>query len=84
MSFEKVRKKYGVPAKRGMRVIAYGEPGVLTSATGSYVRIRLDSLSFSRRYHPVHGISYLDEENNVILFNDIATARANYIRRVTA
>ena len=51
MSFDYVRKTYGVPAARGVRVL-YGERrGVITSAT-HYVHVRLDGEKFSRPYHP--------------------------------
>lgn len=56
---EKIRVKYNVPAKRGMKVIAYGEPGIITGSKGYYVRIRIDGTKRSMPYHPVCGIEYI-------------------------
>ena len=52
MGMDYIRKTYGVPAKRGMRVIAYGKPGVITSAHGPHLMIRLDDYKHPRPYHP--------------------------------
>lgn len=64
---EYIRKKYGVPAKRGGRVhYTYGNKfGTITSASGGYLRIRMDGEKHSRRYHPTWCIEYLtNNENN--------------------
>jgi hypothetical protein len=54
-----VRDRYGVPARRGRRVIAYGKPGVITCGDGHHVRVRLDGDTRSGRYHPLD-VDYLD------------------------
>lgn len=68
MSMEYVRKTYGVPAKRGMRVELYyrwrGEwrlagRGKITSAS-QYIYI--DGIA----YHPRDGVVYLDDSGNVL------------------
>lgn len=57
MSMEYVRKTYGVPAKRGGRVIAKDgmgrtTTGTITGARSGYLRIRLDGWGYSQNYHP--------------------------------
>ena len=39
MSMEYIRNTYGVPAKRGMRVTAYGKPGVITGIRPEHLDI---------------------------------------------
>lgn len=58
--FAYVRSRYGVPAKRGMRVIANGKPGRITSSAGNYIRIRLDGEKKSDYWHPTWNMEYLD------------------------
>jgi hypothetical protein len=60
-SFDYVRRVYGVPAKRGMRVIADGKPGTITCGDGHYIRIRLDGEKWSGRWHPTWRIEYPQE-----------------------
>lgn len=60
--FAYVRERYGVPAKRGMRVIADGKPGVITSSAGNYIRVRLDDEKHSGYWHPTWHMEYLDAE----------------------
>ena len=59
---EYVRKYYGVPAKRGMKVTYTGgskpKTGVITSAPGAKLMIRMDGMKFSRRYHPTWELTY--------------------------
>lgn len=59
-SFGYVRAYYGVPAKRGARVLYAGRPGVITRGAGAHIRIRLDGEKHSRPYHPTWRIDYLD------------------------
>lgn len=59
-SFDYVRRYYGVPAKRGMRVVANGKPGVITSGAGERIRIRLDGDKGSAHWHPTWHIDYGD------------------------
>lgn len=58
MSFDYIKQYYGIDAKRGQRVIAYGKPGVITGAEGQYLCIRLDGEKHSNNYHPEDGIKY--------------------------
>lgn len=41
MSMEYIRMYYAVPAKRGQKVVAHGEPGIITGSRGAYLKIRL-------------------------------------------
>lgn len=64
-----VRRYYGVPAKRGMRVIADGHPGTITGYTraGAYLRVRLDGERRSDSWHPTWRMDYLGP-NGELLF----------------
>ena len=58
---EWVRKRYGVPAKRGGRVLFRDKPGRITAAKGGYLRVMTDD----GRYmivHPRWQLTYLDAE----------------------
>lgn len=59
-SFGYVRAYYGVPAKRGARVVADGKPGRITSGDGAHIRVRLDGEKHSRPWHPTWRLDYLD------------------------
>lgn len=60
-----IRKSYGVPAKRGMRVRYTGEGadkaefGTITSATNGRLNIRLDRFKASFPFHPTWELEYL-------------------------
>jgi len=58
-SFDYVRSRYGVPAKRGGRVKFRGMLGTLTSGAGNYVRVRLDGEERSIIVHPTWEMEYL-------------------------
>lgn len=66
MSMVHIRSSYGVPARRGGRVIYTGgvEPveGVILSERGGYLRIRMlgEPARKARLYHPTWEINYLD------------------------
>lgn len=60
-SLEPVRHRYQVPAFRGTRVIADGEPGTITCGDGHYLRIRLDGEKRSGKWHPLWNIDYGDD-----------------------
>jgi hypothetical protein len=52
-----VRRTYGVPARRGLRVTVDGKPGVITRAT-HYVFVRFDGTDYSRACHPTWRVDY--------------------------
>ena len=64
-----IRTRYGVPAKRGMRVDAYYRHG---GAWHLALRGRITSASHRLHlngggpYHPTYGLVYLDDEGNVL------------------
>lgn len=60
LSFNYVRRYYGVPAKRGARVKFCGKPGRMTSGNGHYVRILLDGDKRPIIVHPTWEMEYLD------------------------
>lgn len=64
MSVAYVRDQYGVPAKRGARVVFDGQPGVITSCPGAYVRVRLDDHNHSVPAHPTWRMHYLDSDQH--------------------
>lgn len=63
MSIDYIRRRYQVPAKRGGRVIYTGEKtekqGVIASARGGYLRIRMDGEKHARPYHPTWELAYV-------------------------
>ena len=69
MSMEYIRKRYGVPAKRGGRVRYTGNPdgkpvdGTITaSAQGNgHLFVRLDGNKHSYCFHPTWKLEYLEE-----------------------
>lgn len=64
MSLERIRSLYGVPAKRGARVVYFGDGklarGVVTGSAHMYIRVRLDGERRSGRYHPTWMLDYED------------------------
>lgn len=65
MTMEYIRKTYHVPAKRGGRVRYTGGPtpidGTITSASGPYIRVRLDDRKMTVRLHPTWEVQYIAE-----------------------
>ena len=69
MAAEYVRRHYGVPAKRGMRVITCSGPGRVTSFDGQCVRVLLDDIGYARHglpFHPTWQMTYLDADGKVL------------------
>ncbi|AMU15171.1 hypothetical protein [Burkholderia cenocepacia] len=60
MSFEYIRKHYGVPAERGRQVKCYGERGVIVNADGHYLCVVIDGdkTEEERLYHPTDQVEY--------------------------
>lgn len=65
---ESIRKMYGVPAKRGMRVFyTHNECyGTIKSSSGSYLKIQLDGEKRVGNYHPTWKLEYLNSDGEVI------------------
>lgn len=65
-AFEYIRKTYGVPARKGVRVRYLGGPapaeGTITGAAGGYIRVRLDGDRLARVFHPTWMLNYLEAE----------------------
>ena len=63
MSMAKIREQYGVPARRGMRVTVYGNPGVISgsSPTNLHLLVRFDGNVFSVPCHPTWRVTYHPE-----------------------
>ena len=64
MSLEYIRNTYLVAAKRGTRVVANGEAGVITGGRGAYLRIRIEGRKKTGFYHPTWEMQYLPEIGN--------------------
>lgn len=62
MSMAWVRKAYGVPAKRGMRVVYTGSGapvnGTIRSASTGRLKIQMDGSNSTKSYHPTWEIQY--------------------------
>lgn len=67
MSMKQIRDQYGVPARRGGRVIynsaAGPRPGTITGASGPHIRIRLDGDAVSMPFHPTWKLEYLEAQS---------------------
>lgn len=60
MSMEGIRRRYGVPAKRGMRVRYHSNRlGTIRSADGHHLMIQLDGDKHTGTYHPTWELEYL-------------------------
>lgn len=55
-----IRDYYKVPAKRGMTIIANGKRGVITSANGPHLMVRIDGAKHSFPYHPTWNMEYIE------------------------
>lgn len=64
-SAEYIRTRYGVPAKKGGKVIFNGRPGVITGYRDAYLLIRLDGEKHSMPCHPMWRIEYLTNRESV-------------------
>jgi hypothetical protein len=65
-NFDYVRKTYGVPAARGVRVRMEGRSGVITSAQGAHINVRFDGSTNPVPCHPTWEMFYLDEDGSQI------------------
>lgn len=63
MSIEYIRKTYGIPAKRGGRVIYTGsgkiQQGTIKSARAGYLMILLDGDKWPKTFHPTWCLEYI-------------------------
>lgn len=57
---EYIRRTYNVPAHLGVKVTAYGKPGVITGVSGPHIMIRCDGQKHSLPHHPTDEIVYLE------------------------
>lgn len=66
MSMRSIRRAYGVPAKRGMRIAFRGKGAVITGTTSvtEHLRIRIDGEKSTCAVHPTWEIEYPNEENH--------------------
>jgi hypothetical protein len=70
MALDNIRKTYNVPARRGQRVRYKGDSrldngyreGVITSARGAHICVRLDGDKHPGIYHPTWEMEYLPSE----------------------
>lgn len=60
--FEYIQKAYGVPAQKGRVVKFQGELGVIVSAKGRRLRVRVDSCKRLLLCHPTWEMEYLGME----------------------
>ena len=58
MSAEYVRSYYGVPAKRGMRIVIDGRPATIVGFKNQYLRIRRDGEKHTVIAHPTWRVEY--------------------------
>lgn len=68
MSMSYIRKTYGVPAKRGGRVIYENRfSGTIVGSSDAYLRIRLDDPPDGEifLYHPDYALTYLPDMTRI-------------------
>ncbi len=58
MTMQYIRDYYGVPAKRGMRIVVDGMPGEIRGARGQYLRVLIDGDAKLTDCHPTWEIEY--------------------------
>jgi hypothetical protein len=63
---EYVRRTYNVPAKRSMRVVVNGRPGIITSFQGAHIVVRFDGDSFPSPCHPTWKFTYKTDDGDVV------------------
>lgn len=69
MGMDWIRKTYGVPAKRGGRVVYSGgqdgpQLGTITASVGGHINIRIDGARHPATFHPTWMLRYLDDESS--------------------
>jgi hypothetical protein len=57
-----IRRRYGVPAKRGARVKYFNTHGTITGSSNGRLRIKLDGEKHSFRFHPTWNIEYTETQ----------------------
>jgi hypothetical protein len=66
MSMQYIRDYYGVPAKRGGRVIYTGGrfplTGTIVGSRNAHLRIRLDGEKRISDFHPTWELKYIDQD----------------------
>jgi hypothetical protein len=67
MSMDYIRRTYGVPAKRGVRVqftdATKSVQGTIIGSRGQYIRVRWDETGFVHTMHPTWMMVYLKPPN---------------------
>ena len=65
MSMQYIRKYYGVPAKRGGRIVYTGgylpREGTIVGSIGAHLKLRLDGDNKASAFHPTWEIEYRTE-----------------------
>jgi hypothetical protein len=62
-----IKSYYKMPfLHRGMKVIANGKTGIVTSGDGAYIRVRCDDVKSSRRFRPQWETVYFDKDGKII------------------
>ena len=61
LNFDYIKKYYGVPACRGLRVLIDGKPGIIAESMGCYIGVLMDSDKPNNimPYHPTSKVEYL-------------------------
>ena len=58
MTAKYVRDYYGVPAKRGMRIVVDGIPGTIVGFDDARLRVRLQGVKGIQSAHPTWRVEY--------------------------
>lgn len=71
MSAEYVRRYYGVPAQRGMRVECDGRPGRIVSFPDAHLSVRFDDTPTQTQHaHPTWRVTYFLDDGTTVSYGD--------------
>jgi hypothetical protein len=57
-----IRDRYKVPAKRGMKVAAQGERGIIIGSKNGYLRIQIEGRKKNLLFHPTWEMKYFPQK----------------------
>lgn len=71
MSADYVRRYYGVPGKRGMRIEVDGRPGRIMSFPDAHVGVRFDDEPrWTQHAHPTWRMTYFLDDGTTVEYGD--------------
>jgi hypothetical protein len=59
---EYIRNYYGVPARRGVRIVFDGKEAVIVGASGPHLKVKIDGEKRAVPIHPTWKVEYLSDK----------------------